>query len=466
MLTKSERLGDNRNPRQLSNRKDLRAARRERSKLAVQAWKDWKADKRFALCALAKKYENLGYFFAPYISAPLHEIEFAEHPAIPPFAFRYAAAHPSKTDAAKIACYPTLKDAKRGREIVMAPGRFFAAVYPNASASEIQRMAEKYAMATAPASVHFAKHEDDFSRVYASARGFSSCMAGEWEGEEDCNPVRFYGHPDNDLSLAYLTHNNKPGGETVARSIVNTAKKCYVRIYGDARLETLLENMGYSCDGYKALNNQKCHARTINGDLVAPYLDAIQSIDWDKCSDYCRISEGGYYQASETDGTAMREHRQECENCGDEMDEDDGSYSDYHDMTICSDCADCSFTYAIYNRRGDETYVRDNEIVHVNGQAYLNDSDVLSAHSIVIDHDGEAQSLDDCIFLEYLEEYVLIDSCTHLDIPFCGDEYARDCDIKIVTIDDEEKTVHEDYEDDTADPNQTNFEFNNAGGAP
>jgi len=448
ILAKDERFNDTRNWRGLCNKRSSKEKRRDLSKMAASQWKDLKKDKRFALAALAATYLDLGYSdLKPYFYEKLHAKKFDTHPAIPSFAFLYAAAHPSQTDPSKIACYPTFADAKRGREIVMAPGRFFAAIYPDKSPQDIQRMAEKYACAVAPAQVHFAKSEDDFARVYASARGFSSCMAGEWDGDEECNPVRFYAHPENDLALAYLTHNNKPGGETVARSIVNTANKCYVRIYGDARLSDLLTGLGYAQSGERALRGQKCHARQINGDLVAPYLDAIQRIRWDDESDTCMIHSDGNYDATQTDGTAKYdEDRMACDHCGDYMDDDDSNYSDYHDMTVCDHCVSRNFTFAIYNRRGHETWVRDDEVVTVNGQAYLDDSDVLSHHNCVQDEDGDWQDLDDCVYLEYLDEYVLVSLCTRLDIPYGGDEYARSCDVKTVEIDEEEKTVHEDYQ--------------------
>jgi hypothetical protein len=56
--------------------------------------------------------------------------------------------------------------------------------------------------------------------------------------------VRCYAHPENNLAIAALY---APGTNmVVARTIVNTEEKWYVRLFGDALLVTKLNELGYS----------------------------------------------------------------------------------------------------------------------------------------------------------------------------------------------------------------------------
>lgn len=76
---------------------------------------------------------------------------------------------------------------------------------------------------------------DDWMRVYAD-ENVHSCMSGRPE-------VKCYAHPENDLALAALY---APGTNTVvARTIVNTKDKWYVRLFGDRLLVDKLADMGY-----------------------------------------------------------------------------------------------------------------------------------------------------------------------------------------------------------------------------
>jgi hypothetical protein len=76
---------------------------------------------------------------------------------------------------------------------------------------------------------------EDWIRVYADDT-IHSCMSGHSE-------VRCYCHPNNKLALAALY---APGSNTVvARTIVNTEEKWYVRLFGDALLVQKLNELGY-----------------------------------------------------------------------------------------------------------------------------------------------------------------------------------------------------------------------------
>ena len=82
--------------------------------------------------------------------------------------------------------------------------------------------------------------------------------------DEDIHPVRAYAHPENHLAVAFImrdrtakpnydgtvTTDNDYGYPSVhARTIVNTQRKCYYRLYGqngsDCVLEEALRALGY-----------------------------------------------------------------------------------------------------------------------------------------------------------------------------------------------------------------------------
>lgn len=109
---------------------------------------------------------------------------------------------------------------------------------------------------------------DGWERVYD--RGPDSCMAGS-------DLVRQYAHPKNNLALAYHEDN----GRITHRTIVNTAKKTYIRIYGgddDGYFATALARQGYK-HSYDTLKDELLNARYVtcaycdNDVLVGPYLD-------------------------------------------------------------------------------------------------------------------------------------------------------------------------------------------------
>lgn len=76
---------------------------------------------------------------------------------------------------------------------------------------------------------------DDWVRVYADDN-VHSCMSGHHE-------VKCYAHPENNLALAALY---APGTNiVVARTILNTKDKWYVRLFGDRLLVDKLAALGY-----------------------------------------------------------------------------------------------------------------------------------------------------------------------------------------------------------------------------
>lgn len=83
--------------------------------------------------------------------------------------------------------------------------------------------------------LEFYTDANDWEDVYADGH-VDSCMTGDTR-------VRCYAHPQNKLALAALY---APGTTTViARTIVNTDEKWYIRLFGDPLLVEKLNELGY-----------------------------------------------------------------------------------------------------------------------------------------------------------------------------------------------------------------------------
>lgn len=381
---------------------------------------------------------------------------------LPSAARVYAGAHPSLADPTKIACYPTRADAARKREVVMSAGKFFHSIFPDSDAKYVQHAAEQFISAGRPTVVFFIDNNsdmdeealgDEWMRVYRNPRGFSSCMGGF--RASPTHPARFYALPGNGLSLAYMTHDNTPRGDIVARAICHRERKAYVRCYGDGRLVCALQaqfGMGPNTD---VLCDVECVAYDdCDSGLVAPYIDGDFSIRWDGGRTCKIVSSGGNYYAHETSGFACPCTR-ECDHCGDDCNEGDLEYSDYHDLQICSECRERHYTFAIYDRHSNWTWIEDDQVIEVRGRAYLEEAGVLESHGFVYSsYNEEWLDEDNAVRLEYRSDYVRLEDTVSLDIDNGDDTRALLEDTKIIVKGGTEYRVHEDYDGPEDDPEQ------------
>lgn len=140
----------------------------------------------------------------------------------------------------------------------------FASLVPAETLAKLDHDLTNYRLA-------FYTKPDDWEKVYADDT-VHSCMSGT-------DIVRTYAHPENNLALAALY---APGGTTViARTIVNTAEKWYVRLFGDALLVDKLKELGYrKLDGYVTPFKMYAKVRVFPVDrnyirdyLSTPYFD-------------------------------------------------------------------------------------------------------------------------------------------------------------------------------------------------
>lgn len=437
-------------------RRGLRAIHIGQSKIHSKLFKAVREDKRFAAPILFHALVSSGNagYFGTYFGRLKMEMGHGRFPfdiPVTPDVYSLTAAHKSNIDELKIACYPTRRDAERGREVVMTPGRFFRGVYASESDAFIQSKTEDYIAAFRPVIIHYADNGDKWADVYSGRTNIRSCMSS-FNARAYDHPARFYVYPENGLRLAYITDGDGPDDTAVARAIVNIDRKAFVRVYGDARLASALDAAGFEEDAHKALEGVRCAARTNdNGQLIAPYIDGPGALDWNG-GDYCTINKYGSMDATTQNGYIG--HENYCEDCGEGYDDDSGAYSEHHGISICDSCASSNYTYAYVSggRYPSRDLIRDDEVVYIGGENYLDDPDVLSEAGFVCDVDGDWQNADDCVFLEYCGEYVHHDYVVTLDIESAdGDDYAIKSDTIKIVLNNETLRVMHDYDGMTDD---------------
>lgn len=167
-----------------------------------------------------------------------------------------------------------------------------------------------------------------------------SCMYGKWDGNRN-RPYHVYvGSPD--VAVAYMQR----GGEILARSVVSTKDKKWVRVYavdGDydlcCKFEQLIRKEGY--DGPEALVGNRLTKVTSDygGEVYLPYIDP-NGMDVDDEGEYWRIVRDGEYTCDRTDGTAARRGPR-CEYCDRLEDYCECIYCDCCERRYVDGCDEC-----------------------------------------------------------------------------------------------------------------------------
>jgi hypothetical protein len=260
-------------------------------------------------------------------------------------------------------------------------------------------------------------------------------------GPRSCMQGGFNVHPYSVYDPQYGWHMavRREGGDIVGRCLCLThgGEKMFVRSYrrhdngysqSDEGLNAWLEERGYRHRGDwpQGVSLAKIWD---NGELVLPYIDGNSNTCAEHTA-YLTLDDNGEYEGSQQNGYAASINRCSCDDCGDSFDDGDGTYTGRHeDNHVCDDCSR-SYTY-VYGRYGHQYYISDDDVVHVDGEAY--DQDYLRDNNIVFcEHDGDYHSLDDCYELDGSGDYVHRDDCYDdtivcLDADDCVFAYKSDC---------------------------------------
>lgn len=326
---------------------------------------------------------------------------------------------PSHEDPSKVIYYPDGAKLYAERPTRVSLGRYMNQFTTRPlKDAEVKRVVDEFTCWNAPTEVHFVSNTDPDGWEWAYESSPNSCMRWnrssrylDYELHGKNHPVRAYAHPDNDLALAYIL---QPGYSKesarehecgcddaiiTARTIVNTKKKTFLRIYFSLdserdKLRRGLEELGYTQSG-DTLCLQKLAVVHSDGcgRVACPYLDGNYThVEHDDYEDTLLVSDDGVDGQNSSGWCEVDSGpREECDHCGDMCYSDDMRYVE-GDLRVCQSCLDNYYTEAIIGgtrRFPVYGYVSNDEAVDVGGIGYVwcEALDSVGVHQCVISGD-------------------------------------------------------------------------------
>lgn len=373
------------------------------------------------------------WYHREYYRYPLHQVIFdALHHARPDDWHLLVLEHPhiSTTDRTKIAYTRDDRSGDADRQVTTTIGKYLARHFPTLKDNVIRDISALYT-ATGIKIVHTTAE-----MLYHLNRGPKSCMQS--------SHFNLSQHPYNvyDPQYGWAMCVREEDNDTVGRALVmmRDGKKYFIRSYlkpkesngyshSDNTMEAWLQSNGF--EKFCSWKNEKIKAIPHDdGGYVAPYLDGDYKRA-DLIGDYFKIGDDGEYCMDDTSGRVHPDDMAECSHCGDRFHDGDGYWAGaWEDQHICSYCCDNEYTNA-YSRRGNEYYIRQDEVIYVDGNYYdenfLGDNEIVELRngdyarleaSIEIDGDWYETDDEDICYAEDTDEYALKDDCwmcTHSD---------------------------------------------------
>lgn len=314
--------------------------------------------------------------------------------------------HMSIDDPSMIAYTPSAEYGKRDRQVRMKVGKYLTQFYGERLSAGVIR---DIVNACKKLEIKWAVTADEIAYVYT--HGPSSCMSGDNWGS--VHPTMVY---EGEFRLAYLERSDV----ILARGLVHDPSMSWVRVYGEEAdtLAGALNAAGFTKesgwpDGAKLKRVMDRHHN-----VMMPYIDGSSRGIRETRNGGFAITDRDYvFWADSTTGIYSPGGIDECEHCGDHYyAENEGGYSDYHNINICASCCENVFTWAVYDRHGNQTYVNNDDVVSVNDTWYANDQRVLGAHNIV-----------ECAFSsDYFTKDNMVELCNG---DLVGSEHALPCGV-------------------------------------
>lgn len=239
------------------------------------------------------------------------------------------------------------------RQVRLKFGRYLRKTFADMTDSDIQACVTRFKsalqVAVSPATLHFATDRTTINRIFetrmtACGSTTTSCMHGKFDGDR-IRPYHVYADSP-DVAVAYVLTDDC----IVSRSVVSVKNKRWIRAYSIAAgdndadcgtLKNLLENAGYSKG--ELYGNRLTKLDTSK--VMLPYIDNGGCRVRDDDDYWVVVSEGGDYEADNTDGTATELNR--CERCDNSQDDCECSYCDCCDESYnaegCPTCNMCEY---------------------------------------------------------------------------------------------------------------------------
>ena len=336
--------------------------------------------------------------------------------------------HKSESDPNRLAYTRDERGGEQDRQVITTIGKYLRRHFSHASDDMIRDIVAQH---TYGGRIVLVRELDEMIR--AVINGPRSCMSKDF-CIHCADGVRRHPYAVYDPSLGWgMAVRYDDDGSVLGRCLVfeGDSDKVFVRSYkrerdnasysgADEAIESWLKAQGYTKQGYWDDGTPlKCYVASGDGFLM-PYIDGgTQKVDEDS---FC-IDDGGNIDAAVTGGTASSGNCT-CDNCGARYnDENEGGWvGPYEDTHVCQSCLDDEYTYA-YGRRGNQYYVRDSDVVEVDGEYYHDD--YLSDNNIVQLANGDYCHLDNAVYIDSEDAYYHVD-----DDDICFAEDTRGYEMK------------------------------------
>lgn len=275
---------------------------------------------------------------------------------------------------------------------------------------------------------------DGWRAAYHDNTNVRSCMAQEGMGSSTygvskhetyrCYVTQHYDLPDNGLKLATLWQSD----QVVARAITFEldGDNCYVRCYGDSRLERWLSDNGYRCVSRMPVGTILAAISLSEDEYLHPYVDggndhADLCYHPDARQHYWEL-DGGEYNLSDASGViSLGSDETGCEHCGTGFDaEAEGGYIEDLNRIGYSLCGNC-YT--------EHTYIVDDETVyepniddllgsrvwqHLEG-GYVTQNGMADNDLVPLADTGTAVSIDDAVYVESQDQWYYEHDCVYVE---------------------------------------------------
>lgn len=249
----------------------------------------------------------------------------------------------TETETDHVAYTPSDSYGRNDRQVRLRFGRYLKKTFPGIADTVVQAASSelKAKLARSVEALHFATDRETMNDIFetkmcASGGSEPSCMYGKWEGDKD-RPYHVYADSP-DVAVAYLTKDDA----ILARSVVSTKDKTYIRLYsrgGYENLAGILKDM-LKASGYKCGGGLRGNRLTKVGGKM-PYLDGDdKSVDDEGKYWVVARDERGEYQCAQTDGT-YEYAGDRCETCSRHTDDCVCSYCDCCEEMLIDGCDEC-----------------------------------------------------------------------------------------------------------------------------
>jgi hypothetical protein len=340
------------------------------------------------------------------------------------------------TESDFVAYTPSESYGEQDRQVRMKYGKYLRKAFPDLSDANVQRAVNEFRAAllleSKPAELHFTTEKSKITeifetRMYACNSSAESCMWDKftnWNKNE--RPYHVYADSP-DVALAYVTER----GQIIARSVVSTKDKKWIRLYSNlscdstvcAMMEGMLKDAGYTYGSITG-NRLSIVGDSDGDEVIAPYIDcgdvglrlAPSGKYWIACDeDDCD------YIANQTNGYASRSDNNECDRCGYDNEDCHCIYCDCCEeyyaegCDICSTCENCDDCETHGNCECERCESCENVLERRRGRNYVEVCDCERCeHCNALVDDCDCEKCDECMDLLTECECERCDECKEL----------------------------------------------------